>query len=210
VIAVIGGLQWFAKGGWAMYPLLLLSIWSVFVILNRLAYFAAVVPKINRELESLFRGAALVPGRLAGDLAPLLSKAIKDGELDIEAAGFALDRELDQAGSMVSTLETISQAAPMFGLIGTVSGMVEVFNQVSTYQGAVNPSILSNGISEALIATLSGLAVAILAYMGYRYFHSRLRRWEGQLSLTVDEVRRLLRDREKEGRSPAAAVEGAH
>jgi biopolymer transport protein ExbB len=203
LLLLAGGFDWFQKGGWTMYPLVLLSIWSLYVILNRLAFFATAVPRINRELESLFRGGHLLPDRMEGDLAPLLAKSIAEGDLDLDAADIALDRELENASSMVSTLDTVSQAAPLLGLIGTVSGMVEIFNTVSSYQGAVNPSLLADGIAEALIATLSGLSVALLAYLGYRMFRGRLLRWENYLTSTVDEVRKMLRSN---ARRPASAA----
>jgi biopolymer transport protein ExbB len=209
VLLVVGGLTWFSKGGWTMYPLLLLSIWSLYVIFNRLAFFATAVPRINRELESIFRGGVMLPDRLEGELAPLLARSIQAGDLDVDAADLAIDRELDNAASLVSTLDTISQAAPMFGLIGTVSGMVKVFNQVSTYKGAVNPSLLANGIAEALIATLVGLSVAIIAYMGYRMFKGRLQKWEGHLAGTVDEVRKMLRSGGRPARPVVTPPEGA-
>ena len=60
-ILQLGGLEWFVKGGWAMYPLLLLSVWSLFVILNRAVYFSTTLRALNRDLDSVARGISLLP-----------------------------------------------------------------------------------------------------------------------------------------------------
>ena len=56
---VINGLEWFSKGGWAMYPLALISLYTVFVILNRLYFFSRFIPETDNELENVLRGTAL-------------------------------------------------------------------------------------------------------------------------------------------------------
>jgi biopolymer transport protein ExbB len=191
MLVLIGGLEWFTKGGWAMYPLGLLSIWSFYIILARLVYFNTTLKRTERDLDGVARGMAVLPERLEGELAPLLARGIKAGHIDVDRAEAAVERELQEAARGVSTLDTISQISPMFGLIGTVSGMIHVFFQVASVQGAVDVSLLSNGISEALIATFSGLAVAIPAFIGYRAFRGRLQNLEHNLYTLVDDARQI-------------------
>ncbi|UJP04689.1 MAG: MotA/TolQ/ExbB proton channel family protein [Nitrosomonas sp.] len=80
-------------------------------------------------------------------------------------------------------LETIVTAAPLLGLVGTVIGMMSAF-QVIGSEGLVNPTAVTGGVAEALIATVVGLAIALIALFGFNFF-SRLQ------SLTMDEMERL-------------------
>ncbi len=80
-------------------------------------------------------------------------------------------------------LETIVTAAPLLGLVGTVIGMMRAF-QVIGSEGLVNPTTVTGGVAEALIATVVGLIIALIALFGFNYF-SRLQ------SQTMDEMERL-------------------
>ena len=73
----------------------------------------------------------------------------------------------------LNPLGTIAAISPLLGLLGTVIGMVKVFSAITTF-GVGDPSVLANGISEALITTAAGLTVAIPALIGYRYLRGRV------------------------------------
>lgn len=195
-ILLVGGFEWFQRGGWAMYPLLLLSIWSLYVILSRVAYFMTTHKRLERDLDAVARGMASLPERMEGELAPLLARAVKSGQLDVARAEVAAENELRAASQGVSSLDTISQIAPMFGLLGTVSGMIHIFFQISGAQGGIDVQMLSKGISEALVATWSGLAVAIPAFISFRAFRGRLLNVENDLFTLVDDMRHVVESRE--------------
>lgn len=89
----------------------------------------------------------------------------------------------ESLGRRLWALETIVTAAPLLGLVGTVVGMMRAF-QVIGSEGVVNPTAVTGGVAEALIATVVGLAIALVALFGFNYF-SRLQ------SLTMDEMERL-------------------
>lgn len=78
-----------------------------------------------------------------------------------------------ELGRYISVLGTIAAIAPLLGLLGTVIGMIRIFGAV-TKVGMGDPSIMAGGISEALVATATGLLVAIPAMMFYRYFNRRV------------------------------------
>ncbi len=80
-------------------------------------------------------------------------------------------------------LETIVTAAPLLGLVGTVIGMMRAFKVIGS-EGIVNPTAVTGGVAEALIATVVGLIIALVALFGFNYF-SRLQ------SHTMDEMERL-------------------
>jgi biopolymer transport protein ExbB len=73
----------------------------------------------------------------------------------------------------LNTLGTIAAITPLLGLLGTVIGMIKVFS-VITAQGVGNPTVLSGGISEALITTAAGLSVGIPSLMFHRYLRGRV------------------------------------
>jgi len=80
-------------------------------------------------------------------------------------------------------LETIVTAAPLLGLVGTVLGMMDAF-QIIGSSGVVNPTGVTGGVAQALVATVIGLLIALIALFGFNYF-SRLQ------SQTMDEMERL-------------------
>lgn len=192
MLLLIGGLEWFTGGGWAMWPLLVLSIVSWFVIIERAVFFATHVKRVNNDLNDVLRGGALLPERLDGELPPLLARSLKEGHLNLSRAELAVQHEMLRAAHTVNALDTISQVSPMLGLLGTVTGMVRVFTTVAVMHGAASPSDLAGGIGEALIATVAGLCVAIPAYIAYRNYRSRLLHWENQLQTVVDDTQQLL------------------
>jgi len=69
-------------------------------------------------------------------------------------------------------MATISGAAPMLGFLGTVTGMINAFYKLSTAGNNIDPGQLAGGIYEALFTTAFGLAVGIVAFIGYNYLVS--------------------------------------
>jgi len=188
LLMLIGGAEWFTNGGWAMYPLALLSIYTLFALVNRSLFFANRIPKVDDDLENILRGTSLPPDRIEGELAPLLAWSVKQRRLDRGRSELAAERELLEATRFLNSLDTVAMVAPMLGLLGTVSGMVATFQTVAENTQAVNPSALAGGIWEALLTTAFGLIVAIPALAGFRYFRSRLIRWENHLHTVIDDA----------------------
>jgi biopolymer transport protein ExbB len=88
----------------------------------------------------------------------------------IEDTGRHVVHELER---YINTLGTIAAISPLLGLLGTVIGMIQVFSTITT-QGVGNPGALAGGISQALITTAAGMAVAIPSLMAYRYFRGKV------------------------------------
>ena len=84
----------------------------------------------------------------------------------IEETGRRVAHDLER---FLNTLGTIAAISPLLGLLGTVGGMIRVFSTTSTH-GLGDPAILAGGISEALITTATGLAVAIPSLFFHRFF----------------------------------------
>jgi len=98
-------------------------------------------------------------------------------------------REAAHMGRFVGALGVVASVTPLLGLLGTVTGMIGVFQEV-VREGVGDPATLAGGIWEALITTAAGLAVAIPAYLAWRYLVARV----GDLLLEAEEEAATLLD----------------
>jgi biopolymer transport protein ExbB len=116
---------------------------------------------------------------------------LKTIEASIENVGkievFKLEKNL-------ATLATIAGAAPMMGFLGTVIGMVEAFISISQEEGTVSPKLLSSGIYTAMITTVAGLVVGIIAYLAYNYLVSRVQKVVHKMEYTSIDFIDLLQE----------------
>jgi len=178
-------LEFFAKGGVVMYPILLCSILALAIFLERLWSLApqrvvptSLFPEIKRLVTDDRRGEAIGLCR-ASDSA--LGRILLAGLFDLssgrdrmrESMRDAADQESGQLERFVEVLGTIASVSTLLGLLGTISGMIEVFSVIATAQ-AVNPPALASGISEALVTTFAGLSVAIPSLVAYKFLLARI------------------------------------
>jgi len=184
------------QGALATYPLILLSIVGVAVILERLWAMRNVM---RRTVElAVAVGQTLTRGDLAAArevcrgaepgpaqrvfLKLLESSAGGSAEKLTSAAGDGQFEEVQRLSASLWILGTIGSSAPFIGLFGTVVGIIKAFQNMAA-TGAGGFTVVAGGISEALIATAFGLAVAIVALMFYNYFQSRVERIEAMLRI---------------------------
>lgn len=172
-------------GGWLMVPIILCSILATGIVLER--FFAL------RRRRVAWRGLVdkviawdeqnqLDADRIAyvADCCPL-GRVLAAGIVNRQHGRDVIKESIEDTGRHVvhqlerylNTLGTIAVITPLLGLLGTVLGMIKVFNAI-TAQGVGDPTVLAGGISEALITTAAGLAVAIPAVMFHRYFRGRI------------------------------------
>lgn len=172
-------------GGLAMWPLMLFSVAALAIIGERFwslqrKYVCPpnLIPQVQQWLErgelddtriDLVRQSSPL-GRV---VAAGLANRHRDRDIIKEALEDAGRHTLPELERYLRTLGTIATIAPFLGLLGTVLGMIEMFAGIST-RGVGDPSIVAGGISQALIATATGLAVAIPSVMFYRYFRGRV------------------------------------
>jgi biopolymer transport protein ExbB len=94
-----------------------------------------------------------------------------------QAAEDAGRRELSRLSSGLRPLMVVATIAPLLGLLGTVWGMIEAFGNIASEDGLGRPELLAGGISQALVTTAAGLAVAIPTQAIYYYFRARIDRF---------------------------------
>lgn len=172
----------FLKGGFLMWPILLLSIIGFAVAIDR--YIVLRKAKINApsfliKIRGLLRkkdvsGAVAYCMEERSPAANIVRKALKKHNFGHDRVKEAIEnagkQEIVKLEKGLSVLATVSGVAPLLGFLGTVTGMISAFMRIEDLQGAANPSDLAGGIWEALITTAFGLGVGILALMFYNYF----------------------------------------
>jgi len=177
--------------GWVMWLLILLSILSVAVMVERAMYFG------SRRMSKLFP--RLLELCLSGDLKDAAALATTDSmesEVIRAAANVAeagtpavekavqstIDRRRLEYERWLFVLGTLGNNAPFIGLFGTVLGIIRAFADLAANKGGAGTTTSSvmAGISEALVATAVGLAVAIPAVLAFNIFQRLLKRVIGR------------------------------
>jgi biopolymer transport protein ExbB len=173
--------NYFEKGGPVMWPLLILSILGVTVMFWRwwaLRQATSGVAAFMKDLRPRLvardvPGAISVCERHRGPVASIVKAGLlrfgrprDEVELALQDASA---HELAHLERGLPVLATVAMIAPLLGFLGTVTGMINSFEALATV-GLNNPAAVAKGISEALITTAAGLAIAIPVQMAYNYF----------------------------------------
>ena len=180
--AITDLIMYFHKGGLVMWPLLACSITVIAIAIERFIYYKSVdsgTVFASRYCAAVRSGDFAVAKELArkgsGQCAQMLAdvaaitggKAEKSAFLESRAGIFmaTLRDKLDYLGIIVTM-------SPLLGLLGTIVGMIGAFSIFNVEAGA--PMAITGGIGEALIATATGLCVAILSLCAHSYFAHRM------------------------------------
>lgn len=174
-------------GGFIMYPLLLLSFGSIAVIVERfLAYrtLAHAPSRLLSEVIELSRGrrfadALLLCDTTPGPLAACLAAVLRHRDRPVAVA----ERQVEEVGQdyflrlerLLPFLDTATTISPLMGLLGTIVGMIGTFNAIAGQQAHGNSDAVLSGVGEALYATATGITIAVVCFVAYNYFASRLR-----------------------------------
>lgn len=173
------------QGGWLMLPIIFCSVVALAITIERLIalnpnkiapnnLLAEVWTWIkNSQIDSEKLKTLKQTSPLGQILAAGISNSRNGREVMKESIEEAAAQVVHQMQHYLSTLGTIAAVTPLLGLLGTVIGMIKVFSEIMV-QGTGNASVLAGGISEALITTASGLAVAIPALIMHRFFERRI------------------------------------
>jgi len=190
--------QLFLQGGWVMWPLLIFSVLSWAVILERIYTYLTIRPKLAEIATSLVQSLRSGDSNSARQICMAGKPQISD--VFINALETKRPRELaermtersrvrlmSQLKRNLWILGTIGSASPFVGLLGTVVGIVRAFNDMAE-KGAGGFSVVAGGISEALIATAFGLIVAIVALLGYNIFVTAANQTLNGVKLATEEL----------------------
>jgi biopolymer transport protein ExbB len=175
-----------AKGGWLMWVLLALSIIAIYIF-GKKWWIIRQAGKIDKDFindirdyihEGKIKSARTLCAKYDAPVARMveagiarIGKPATDVQAAIENVGNVEVARLEKG---LPYLATIAGGAPMIGFLGTVIGMVQAFFNMSNAGNNIDITLLSSGIYTAMITTVGGLIVGILAYFGYNFLTARI------------------------------------
>ena len=194
------------KGGWVMIPLALLAVLTIYVFFERFFVIRATAridPTFLNNIKDLIYhgnidGAITLCRNTDTPIARILEKGLRRLGKPIQQIEAAIENaaklEVARLEKNLAVLATISGAAPMLGFLGTVTGMIQAFFKISTAGQNVDPAMLAGGIYEALITTATGLAIGIMAYVGYNYLVTKIENIVYEMELQLMEFLDMLQE----------------
>jgi biopolymer transport protein ExbB len=199
-------LDLYFAGGWVMYPITLLSFVALYIFIERYVVIKQAAKedvnfmnrikdymhdgKVDAALQ-LCRSTNLPAARMVEKGLTRLGRPLNDISTAIENVGRLEIYKLEKG---FPTLATIAGAEPLLGFFGTVIGMVQAFYQMSVAGNALDIGTLSGGIYVALITTVGGLIVSILAFFGYNTLVVRVEKVVYNLEATSVEFMDILNE----------------
>lgn len=194
------------KGGWLMIVLLILLLMTIYVLIER----TLVINKADKEDNSfmnrikdyihdgkidaaiaLCRNTDTPSSRMVEKGISRLGRPTADVMSAIENQG---NIEVSKLEKGLPVLATSASGAPMVGFLGTVTGMVRAFMDMANAGANVDVSILSAGIYEALVTTVAGLIVGIIALFAYNYLTTRIKGIVNRLEMRIMEFMDILNE----------------
>jgi biopolymer transport protein ExbB len=176
------------KGGYIMIPIVLLSLISIYLFIERMAYisrFAAIdnglIATVLEDLKKGHTENALVRARNDdASLGKILESGIEqNGKPLSEVEKFmesSTNLEITKMEKNTGYLGIIAGIAPMLGFIGTISGVIKIFYNISLADN-ISIGIISGGLYQKMICSGAGLIVGVLAYAAYHYIQMRIDRY---------------------------------
>ncbi len=199
-----------SKGGPVMIPLIACSIISLAVMAERLLTLrdaAAGTDGLAEKVEKFLRNGQPEQAIKTCEMqnspcASILLAGLHERKQNLESVERAMTeaaaRELPKLHTRMHFLDTIVTIAPLLGLLGTVTGMIRSFHVISTKEGMSAPTAITGGVAEALIATATGLAIAIFTLVGYNYLNERVGRIVSSIEESSNHLLRVLSDLKEE------------
>ncbi|NLE36254.1 MAG: MotA/TolQ/ExbB proton channel family protein [Bacteroidales bacterium] len=196
----------YLAGGWVMYLLTLLSFVALYIFIERYLIIKKASKGdanfMNRIKDYMYEGkvdaAMQLCRKTTSPQARMVEKGINRLGRPLADVTEAIENvgklEIHKLEKRFPTLATIAGAAPLMGFLGTVIGMVQAFYEMSLAGNSLDISTLSGGIYTALITTVGGLILGILAYFGYNLLVVRVENVVFQLETTSTEFLDILNE----------------
>jgi biopolymer transport protein ExbB/TolQ len=186
-------------GGFVFIVLVLLSIYSLAIIIEKYKEFKKIVNK-SRIAASKAVHMLKTTSKTEDVIKNLISQKNIVSEIIVSLINYRgsiyekkeyvnamIDYYNSQWTKRLNALATIGSTAPFIGLFGTVIGVIRAFKDMAAFQSA-GPSVIAHGISEALVNTAMGLFVAIPAVVAYNYFVSNISRFNSEINWIIEQI----------------------
>ncbi|MGP1421044.1 MAG: MotA/TolQ/ExbB proton channel family protein [Tannerella sp.] len=194
------------KGGWVMGVLLILSLVAIYFFIQRILVIRQAAKSdetfMNRIRDYVYEGKVDSALNLCRTTKTPAARMIEKGIIRLGRPTNDVLAAIENAGNIeIAKLEkgfpvlaTTAAGAPMIGFLGTVTGMVRAFYDMANAGTNVDVSLLSGGIYEALVTTVGGLVVGIIALFAYNYLVARVDNVVNQLEANTMEFMDLLNE----------------
>ena len=194
------------KGGWIMVVLAVLSLIAVYIFIERYItvsratkYDGSFMERIREYMKNgnidsakaLCRGNSTPISRMIDKGLSRIGRPLNDINSAIENVG---NLEVAQLERGVSILAMIASAAPMIGFLGTVTGMIRAFYNMSMAGNNIDIELLSSGIYEAMVTTVGGLIVGIIAYIFHAVITTKIQKVVNLLEAKATEFMDVLNE----------------
>ena len=176
-------------GGWIMIILALLLAWGVYIFIERLVVLKSATTEDKSFMDrirdyihegqidsavNLCRQTDTPSSRMVEKGISRIGRPMQDVQVAVENVG---NLEVAKLEKNLVIMATIAGGAPMLGFLGTVIGMVQTFfNMAQNASGVIEMSALSEGMYQAMVTTIGGLIVGILAMFAYNFLVARIDR----------------------------------
>ena len=191
------------KGGYIMIPIILLSIFSIYLFIERFIYIrrssvidetmvsnviTGIRNKNNEEALNQVRYSNSSLGRILESGLNNPGKTPKEAESYMEATA---NIEISVMEKDTGYLGIIAGIAPMLGFIGTISGVIKIFYNISLADN-ISIGIIAGGLYQKMICSGTGLIVGVIAYAAYHYLQMMIDRFSIDMQRQVNEVIKVL------------------
>lgn len=194
------------KGGWIMIPILLLSVIAVYIFFER--YFAikkagkfdnGLLEKVKIYItggkidaaQALCKSNSSPAARMLEKGISRIGRPLTDVNAAIEMVG---NLEISKLEKGLPVLASVAGGAPMLGFLGTVMGMIQAFYDMSNAGNNIDVTLLSTGIYQAMVTTVAGLIVGIIAYFAYNILVTKVESVVFKMEATTSEFMDLLNE----------------
>ena len=194
------------KGGWIMIPIIALSIIAVYIFFDR--YFAikkagefdpGLLEKVKMYITTgkidsavaLCKSTSSPASRMLEKGISRIGRPLNDVNAAIENVG---NLEISKLEKGLPALASAAGGAPMLGFLGTVMGMIQAFYDMSNAGSNIDVTLLSTGIYQAMVTTVAGLIVGIIAYFAYNVLVSKIENIIFKMEMTTSEFMDLLNE----------------
>jgi biopolymer transport protein ExbB len=210
-------IDYFLKGGPIMYPILIVAIVAVCVVGERTFWWLRLNMRrdpetLEKVLAAMENGDFKAASGLAKDSEDPVVRMVWHGLNHYQhssmqgALQVAAGIEIQKAGRFLTVMDTLVTLAPLLGLLGTVTGLMRSFQAIGKDELAVNS--ITGGIGEALIATMCGLAIAIIALIPFNFFTGKTARLQFELETAATNVEVMVNAaRQRGSETPAYSQE---
>lgn len=194
------------KGGWIMVILAVFSVIAIYIFIERFLIINSASREDNNFMNHIrdfihdgkIDAALALCHKTQNPIARMIEKGLRRVGKPLNDINAAIENvgklEVSRLEKNIATLATIAGAGPMLGFLGTVIGMIRAFYDMSMAGNNIDIALLSTGIYQAMITTVAGLVVGIIAFICYNVLVARIEKLVFKLEARATEFMDVLNE----------------